>query len=67
MTAVPTGEIRQKSANPYVWADVCGTCGAIVAPEHIARHIAWHAQAPAAAFPATVVNSVTPNRPGGNG
>ncbi|MEA2521533.1 MAG: hypothetical protein QOI81_1179 [Actinomycetota bacterium] len=23
----------------------CGTCGAVVAYAHVARHIAWHAQA----------------------
>jgi transcription initiation factor TFIIIB Brf1 subunit/transcription initiation factor TFIIB len=62
MTAVPVGQVQQTRYD----LDVCGTCACVVPPEHITRHIAWHAQTAAAAFPATVTNAVTPNRPGGN-
>jgi len=57
MTAVPTGQIQFKNT-PRVGQRVCGTCGSLVAEEHIQRHIDWHAQTAAAAFPATVTNAV---------
>lgn len=57
MPAVPAGRIEFRQS-PRIGNRVCGTCGALIAEEHIARHIDWHALAPAAAFPAAVTNAV---------
>jgi transcription initiation factor TFIIIB Brf1 subunit/transcription initiation factor TFIIB len=36
---------------------VCGTCGCVVAAEHTAKHIAWHANA---AWPQATVTTSLP-------
>lgn len=64
MYDVPTGRVRGVPPAPdrgNVWTcGTCGTCGAVVGYAHVARHVAWHAQTAAAAFPATVANEVSP-------
>jgi hypothetical protein len=60
---VPTGQIqvtRQGSDD----ASTCGTCGALVAFDHLARHISWHNTPHTSAQ--VVTNNVLANRPGGN-
>ena len=58
MPATPTGRVEGRPPDRYATERVCGTCGCIVAVDNVAKHIAWHAQAAATAFPATVVNGV---------
>jgi hypothetical protein len=36
----------------------CGSCGAMVADQHVQVHIAWHSLAAATAFPSTVTARV---------
>jgi hypothetical protein len=50
MAAVPAGTISMRHAESLGYdtgnqVRVCGTCGAMVASEHVARHISWHGAA----------------------
>ncbi len=60
---VSSGRIE---ATRYGSGDVstCGTCGALVAFDHIGRHVTWHNTPHTSAQ--VVVNGVSATRPGGN-
>lgn len=47
MAAVPVNTITARTDRNVLGAydQVCGTCGCVVAYEHVARHIAWHGAA----------------------
>ena len=45
-------------------AATCGTCGALVAFDHLGRHISWHNTPHTSAQ--VVTNGVAANRSGGN-
>ena len=50
MSTVPVNTISMRHSEVQGFDDggynrVCGTCGAIVASEHVSRHIAWHGAA----------------------
>jgi hypothetical protein len=65
VSTVPSGEIRTKRDLITDFPAVCGTCGAMVATEHVARHIAWHNTPHTSAQ--VVANAVSSSIPGGNG
>jgi transcription initiation factor TFIIIB Brf1 subunit/transcription initiation factor TFIIB len=61
MPTVPAGKIqlhRKVNRDDFV----CGTCGCVVAEEHIAVHEAFHA---AVWTQATVTHTAVANQPGG--
>jgi hypothetical protein len=45
MATIPTNKVGMHRQGVTQNARVCGQCGVLVAQEHVARHIAWHAQA----------------------
>jgi hypothetical protein len=45
MAALPTDKIGMRRTGSYETDRVCGQCGAVVAFEHVNRHILWHAAA----------------------
>jgi transcription initiation factor TFIIIB Brf1 subunit/transcription initiation factor TFIIB len=61
MAQIAPGTLGVKGRNGQVSPDqtlVCGDCGCVVADEHVATHVAFHAQTAAAAFPKTVTSNV---------